>query len=122
MRLCNNICNLYLGKLLPVAIFYLIPFTSLLFKDNYLVALNMVNYFGVYLSVLNGWGPNGYFSFVVNKQNLVETHFGAFLCLKAMNKNLLIFLHLKLLSCNIYNSVHYIIILWCSILFGFAKV
>lgn len=49
-----------------------------------------------------------YFTVIINQQYIVEFHLCTFFCRQTVNIHFTVFFYFKLLSSNLYNSVHLI--------------
>ena len=81
---------------------------------NHLVTLyEWVDYFTYYLCSLYGRSTYRHCTVSIYEQHLVKFNSLAFLgILDVVNKELLALLHLELLTLNVYNCVHYFILLY----------
>ena len=84
----------------------LITFTTLLFKHLDLVSPGMGNNLTADHGSFDGRFTYDHVFLIINQENFIKAHRFTFLFLQAVNKYLLVFLHLVLLTCNIYNRVH----------------
>src|SRR5262245_36424350 len=106
-NLCLDLFNLNAGQILAVAIQFAITFAALFLKDKNLIAANMAQDFSRYSCPFYRGSADLYFSVIIHQKDFLEFYFLSFFTFKSMNNNLLVLLNLELLSCNIYNGVHF---------------
>ncbi len=85
-----------------------IAFATFFLENDHVFTLNEgINHLANNLGALNGGSPNGYSTFGVNQQNLVELYCVAFVHIgDVMNIQLLACFGAELLSLDFYNCVH----------------
>ena len=101
-----------MGELCAVTILFATVFTALHLEDDYLVTLNERSFnLCYYFGAVNCWRTYCDSSILVYKEDLVELNSFVLLdILDVMNKQRLAFFGFKLLTVNLYDCVHFIIL------------
>ena len=79
---------------------------SLLFKNQNLISFEVPFDDGVNGQAVYRWGANCYVTVLVQKEHSVKLDLFALFSVEAVDENLLVFLYLVLVPCDLYDCIH----------------
>jgi hypothetical protein len=84
----------------------LVTFPTLLFEDQNFVAFEVAFNLSRHFRAAYRWGANSYISLVVDEEDVVKFDLFALFSVQAVDENLLVFLYLELVPCDLYDCIH----------------